>query len=257
MFFRKKRLITRHLIAASIIFAAIFISLFKNYLIDSLRWPLEFFSLFSREARGVIFYHQNLIQNQSLKDEIGLAKRQLFEAEELYLENFRLRELLDFKERSTYPLTAAKVIGFDPSNLSLIIVINKGRQQGIGKDFAVITNDGLVGRVIETGEQTSKVLLINDISSGVAALTQRSRQSCLASGTLGRGIILRYLPANADIQVADAVITSGLSGLYPKGILVGEVQEIHQERASGEIMAVLKPSAELTRLEEVLVVLSE
>lgn len=257
MFARKKRLITRHSIVVLVILAAIFIPFLRNHLIDSLRWPLEFFASLAKEIQGITLYHQNLVQNQRLKQEIGLIKRQLFEAQELYLENLRLRELLDFKEKSVYPLTAASVIGCDPSNLSAIIIINKGRQQGIRKDFAVITNDGLVGRIIQVGKRTSKVLLINDINSGVAAFIQRSRQKGLASGTLGRGIILQYLPPKADIQISDLVITSGLSGLYPKGILIGTVKEIQEEKMPGEIFIILQPSVDLTKLEEVLVVLSE
>jgi rod shape-determining protein MreC len=256
VFARKKSLITRHSIAALVILAAIFISFLRSYLIDSLRWSLGFFAYLSKEIQGIALYHQNLVQNQRLKQEIGLIKRQLFEAEELYLENIRLRQLLDFKEKSVYPLTAASVIGYDPSNLSSIIIINKGRQQGIKKDLAVITNQGLIGRIVQVGKQTSKVLLINDINSGVAALIQRSRQKGLVLGTLGREIILQYLPARADIQISDLVITSGLAGLYPKGILIGKVKEIRDEKMPDEIFIVLQPSADLNRLEEVLVVLA-
>ncbi|MGD9015701.1 MAG: rod shape-determining protein MreC, partial [Candidatus Omnitrophota bacterium] len=239
-----------------VIITAIFIPSLRNYFIDRLRMSLGIFTSLSREIQGVALYHKNLVQNQRLRKEIGLIRRQLFEAEELYLENMRLRELLDFKEKSIYPLTAASVIGYDPTNLSSIIILNKGKQQGIKKDSAVITNDGLVGRIIEVGEQTSKVLLIDDINSGVAAFIQRSRQKGLVSGTLGRELILQYLPARADVQVSDLVITSGLSGLYPKGILVGKIKEIKKEKIPGEIFVIVQPSAKLSKLEEVLVVLS-
>ena len=257
MFARRKRLITLFFISALIISTATFIPFLRNHLIDSLRWPLVFLSHISREIQGIASYHQNLVQSQRLKKEIGLIKRQLHEAEELYLENARLRELLDFKEMSVYPLTAAGVIGYDPSNLSSIIIINKGKEQGISQGCAVITNDGLVGRVVEVDRATSKALLINDINSGVAALTQRTRHMGLVSGTLARGLILHYLPPDAEVQISDLVITSGLSGLYPKGILIGKITRIPEERSPGEIVAVLEPSADLTRLEEVLVVLEQ
>lgn len=182
-----------------------------------------------------------------------MLRRRRFEAEELYLENIRLRQLLDFKEKSVYPLTAAGVIGYEPSNLSSVITIDKGKRQGVVQGCAVITNDGLVGRVVESGDSTSKALLINDINSGVAALLQRSRQKGLVSGTLGGELILRYLPPGADVKVSDLVITSGLSGLYPKGILIGEVSEVREEEGRPEIFAVVRPGANLTNLEEVLV----
>ena len=257
MFVRKKRLILFFSIAALVIFAAILSSFLKSCLIDSLRWPLEFFSHLNREVQGIILFHQNLVENQQFKKEIGLIRRQIYEAEELYFENVRLRELLNFKEKSVYPLTAAGVIGHDPSNLSSIIIIDKGKQQGIDQGCAVITNHGLVGRVVQAGRQTSKVLLINDINSGVAALVQRSRQKGLVSGTLTRRVVLHYLLPDADVQVSDLVISSGLSGLYPKGILIGKVTKIQEEVSRGEIFAVIQPSANLTKLEEVLVVLSE
>jgi len=257
VFARKRILIPRLSTITLIIIVSIAIPFLRSYLIDSLYWPLEFFSHISREIQGALLYHQNLLQNQRLKKELGHIQRQLHEARELHIENVRLRELLDFKEKSVYPLTAASVIGYDPTNLSSVIVIDKGTREGISSDLAVITNDGLVGRIIETGRKTSKVLLINDINSGVAALIQRSRQIGLVSGTLTEKLILQYLPIDSDVQISDLVVTSGLSGIYPKGILIGKVTKVREEKGSGEIMAMLEPSADLTQLEEVLVVLKE
>ena len=257
MYTRKKRLITLLSIAVLLIFTAVVNPILRNYLIDSLRWPLAFFSSLAKEIQGITLYHRNLIQNQHLKKEISLIRRQLHETEELYFENVRLRRLLNFKEKSIYPLTAAGVIGYDPSNLSSLIIIDKGKREGISRGFAVITNEGLVGRVVEVGRMTSKVLLINDINSGVAAFIQHSRVNGLVSGTLAGEIILHYLPADTQIKTSDSVITSGLSGLYPKGILIGRVIKIQEEGSSGELFAILKPSANLTKLEEVLVVLKE
>ena len=257
MLLKKRRLIFPSSITAIVILVVILILPLRNYLIDSLGWPLNFLSYINREIQGAIFYHQNLVENQLFKKEIGLMRRQIYEVEELYFENVRLRGLLDFKKKSIYPLTAASVIGHDPSNLSAIVIIDKGKQQRVKKGFAVITNDGLVGRVVQVGNSTSKVLLINDINSGVAAFLQRSRQKGLVSGTLAEGLIFHYLPPNTDIQISDLVITSGLSGIYPKGILIGKVVKIQRQEGPRGIFAIVEPSANLTTLEEVLVVLSE
>ncbi|MFH1577895.1 MAG: rod shape-determining protein MreC [Candidatus Omnitrophota bacterium] len=254
---RKKKLILAFLAAAVIILAASVIPFLRKPLIDSLGWPLDFFSKISGHAQGIILYRQNQIQNQQLTKELSLINRQLHESEELYLENIRLRKLLDFKEKSAYPLTPANVVGYDPSNLSSIIIIDKGKKQGVKPGLAVIVNEGLVGRIIDAGDLTSKVLLIDDINSGVAAFIQRNRQKGLISGSLGGRIILHYLPPEADIEVGDLVITSGLGGLYPKGILIGRVAKIQEGGSHPEILAVVAPSANLTKLEEVLVVLSE
>jgi len=257
VFARKRSLIITLSVGILLIFTAIIVPHLRNSLIDSLSWSLQFFSHISQEIQGIIFYHNNLIQNQKFKKELGLLKRELYEIEELYFENARLRELLDFKEKSIYPLTAATVIGYDPLNLSSVIVIDKGRREGVRKGCAVITNDGLLGRVVESGLMTSKVLLINDSNSGVAALIQRNRQQGLVSGTLSGRLILHYLPPDADIQVSDLVITSGLGGLYPKGIMIGRISEIQDQASAGSILAIVETSANLTRLEEVLVVLLE
>jgi rod shape-determining protein MreC len=253
---RKKSLNT-FLSIILVLVVSISLPFLRNHLIDSLRWPLQFFSALAGEIRAAVLYHHNLTQNRQLKKEIGLMQRRLFEAEELYLDNLRLRQMLDFKEKSVFPLSAAGVIGYDPSNLSSIIVINKGKQQGIEKDFTVITNQGLAGRVIQAGSLTSQVLLINDLNSGVAAFIQRSRQKGLVSGTLAGSLRMHYLPPDADVQVSDLVVTSGLSGLYPKGILIGQVTRVQRQGKAGEISALVKPAVDLSRLEEVLVVLRE
>ncbi|MFH1339000.1 MAG: rod shape-determining protein MreC [Candidatus Omnitrophota bacterium] len=257
MLSKKRDLVFLSLAAAIILLAASVVPFLRSPLIDSLHWPLLIFSQISREVQGITLYHRNLIENRRLKKELALLRRKRFEAKELYLENIRLRKLLDFKEKSVYPLTAANVIGYEPSNLSSVITIDKGKRQGIVQGRAVITNDGLVGRVVESGGTTSKALLINDINSGVAALLQRSRQKGLVSGTLGGELILRYLPPGADVKISDLVITSGLSGLYPKGIIIGEVTQVREEEGRPEIFAVVRPSAKLTKLEEVLVVVEQ
>ena len=226
-------------------------------MLDGLRLPLKFAYHINREIKGLVFYHRNLEQNKRLKSEISLARRKLFETEELYLENIRLRQLLDFKQKAVYPLTAANVIGYDPSNLSSVIIIDKGKRQEVKRGCAVITNEGLVGRVVEAGDVTSKVLLINDIDSGVAALIQRSRQKGLVCGTLAGELVLRYLPPEADLEPFDLVVTSGQSDLYPKGILIGKVIRIQDSDNCPEIFAVIQPTANLTKLEEVLIVLQD
>ncbi|MFC1592475.1 rod shape-determining protein MreC [Candidatus Omnitrophota bacterium] len=257
MLARKRKLLTLSATSAIVILAAIFISTLRSNLIDVLRCPLQVFSFLGGEINSIASYRRISAQNQRLERQVGLNQRQLYESSELHLENIRIRELLDFKQMSVYPLTATGVIGYDPSNLSSIVLIDKGRQQGITRDCAVITNDGLVGRIIEAGDSVSKVLLVNDVNSGVAAFIQRSRHSGLVTGKLGGGIILRYLSPDADIQVSDLVVTSGLGGLYPKGILIGKVTRILREENQPEIFAVIESSADLNRLEELLVVIKK
>jgi rod shape-determining protein MreC len=117
----------------------------------------------------------------------------------------------------------------------------------------VINSQGLVGRVIETTRSTSKVLLISDPGLGVSAVIQRSRQEGLVCGALGGYLIMRYLAEASDIRPQDAVVTSGLSQNYPKGLLIGTVVDISRESGLG-IYARIRPAASLSNIEEVLVI---
>ncbi len=135
------------------------------------------------------------------------------------------------------------------------MIIDKGSYNGIKRGFVVINHLGLVGRVIETGDYTSKIMLINDPSLGVSAIAQRSRQEGLVSGTLGRSLIMKYLPKDADIQVSDVIITSGLTEAYPKGLLIGSVINIGEEFSGLSRYAIIKPAVNLSGIEEVLVII--
>jgi rod shape-determining protein MreC len=120
--------------------------------------------------------------------------------------------------------------------------------------MAVINYAGFVGRVIEAEKYTAKILLISDPGLGVSAQGQRSRQEGLVCGTLGRNLIMRYLPEKADIKAGDVIVTSGLNSAYPKGLLLGTVTEIGREFSSLSRYAAIEPAVDFSALEEVLVV---
>ncbi|HHY14258.1 MAG TPA: rod shape-determining protein MreC, partial [Thermoanaerobacterales bacterium] len=124
-------------------------------------------------------------ENRLLQDEISSLKNNSVMIEELQLENERLREMLNFKERSYYyDLEGAKVIGRNPSNWFETILIDKGKYNDIEVDMAVVTDKGLVGRIIETGDRWSKVLLIIDPKSSVSAMIQRTRDNGIIKGQI-------------------------------------------------------------------------
>lgn len=252
--YKFKRLITYLIFSLITILFASLIPLFRNSSTDAFKFPLNIFTWFSREMRAIIFYHRNFIENERLKKEISSLRQRINTAEELSLENKRLRALLSFKQNSLFTLVAARVIARDPSNWSSVIIIDKGKRDGIKPSLAVITKQGLVGKVIEVGNVTSKIMLITDPNLGVSALLQRSRQEGLVSGTLENLLIMRYLSADIDIKVSDVVITSGLSQIYPKGIIIGRVIEIGREYSGLQHFAMIKPEVNFSALEEVLVV---
>jgi rod shape-determining protein MreC len=149
----------------------------------------------------------------------------------------------------------ARVIGRSADNWSSIVIIDKGSYNGIRRGFVAINYLGLVGRVIEVGDTASKIMLINDPSLGVSSVVQRSRQEGLVSGTLGRSLIMKYLPKDADIQPSDTIVTSGLTSAYPKGLLIGTVVSIGEEFSGLSRYAIIMPAVNLSSIEEVLIII--
>ncbi len=187
-----------------------------------------------------------------LRQAIAELQHRLINYEEIQLENKRLRELLGFKKEAGRSSIPASVIGRDPNNWSSVVFIDKGASDGIRNDMAVISGEGLVGRVREAGKSMSKVMLINDIDSKVGAIVQGSRDSGLMIGTPQGGCKLVYLSLDSEIEAGDKVMTSGLGGIYPKGLLIGEVEKTAKERVSLYKSAIIKPAGRLSKLEEVL-----
>lgn len=216
--------------------------------------PLNFLSLVRHEVGGIIFYHYHLIQNERLKKELSLLREKLNVLEELSLENKRLRDILSLKQNSPYKVIVARVIGRTPDNWSSVIIVDKGTSSGIKEGMPVRDYLGLVGRVTQTSKSTSKIALLYEPNFCVSATVQRSRQEGLVCGTLGGFLVMKYLPKEADIRIADIIITSGLSENYPKGLIIGEVSEVGDEFSGLSRYALIKPQADLSGLEEVLVI---
>lgn len=220
----------------------------------SLKFPLGFFSLIGREIKAFIFFHRNMAENERLKEETGLLRQRLNSAEETNLENSRLKSLLSLKKESPFKVIVSRVIGRSPDNWSSLAMIDKGRHHGINKGYVVLGYSGLLGKVAEAGQSMSKVMLINDPNLSVSAIVQRSRQEGLVSGTLGNSLIMKYLPKEADVKVSDTVVTSGLTQAYPKGLLIGTIVGVGEEYSGLSRYAIIKPAADLSSAEEVMVI---
>lgn len=194
-------------------------------------------------------------ENQALKKELHELRLQMNRYREADLANQRLRALLNFKKSIATPLLPAQLVAFDPSGWFQTILIDKGRNDGVVQDMAVVSAEGLVGRVIGVSNHHAKVLLILDGNSAVDAYIQRSRARGVLVG-LGRELcLLKYVQRNEDVQVGDKVISSGMGGVFPKGLLVGTVQEVVRG-SSGLFQRVeVEPAVNFSRLEEVMVVI--
>jgi rod shape-determining protein MreC len=167
----------------------------------------------------------------------------------------RLQALLAFKEQFISATMAAQVIGGSGSELSRVVFIDKGYNDGIRPDMAVITADGVVGKVLEVYRvpSTSKVLLINDQSSGVGAILDKTRTQGILRGTASGEVVLEKVMSDETVPAGEMVLTSGGDGVFPKGLLVGRVTKV----APGSELFLnihVRPAADLSRLEEVLVV---
>jgi rod shape-determining protein MreC len=194
-------------------------------------------------------------ENRALKKELHELRLQMNRYREADLANQRLRALLNFKKSIATPLLPAQLVAFDPSGWFQTILIDKGRSDGVVQDMAVVSAEGLVGRVIGVSNHHAKVLLILDGNSAVDAYIQRSRARGVLVG-LGRELcLLKYVQRNEDVQVGDKVISSGMGGVFPRGLLVGTVQEVVRG-SSGLFQRVeVEPAVNFSRLEEVMVVI--
>ena len=194
-------------------------------------------------------------ENQRLQQESAILQRRISQLEEYALETQRLQGLLAMRETSRANYLAARIVGKDATNWFKTLLIDRGSQAGLRRNLPVVAPDGLVGRVIEVTPYTAKVQLITDPVSASGGLLQRTRVTGIVSGNLGAGLKVRYLPLLADVAVGDEVVTSGMGGVFPKGIPVGRVVAV--ERKSGALFqeAVLQPKVDLGRLEEVLILM--
>ncbi|MCP4650056.1 MAG: rod shape-determining protein MreC [PVC group bacterium] len=186
------------------------------------------------------------------KKELEFLQFKQTQLEEMRLENERLRNMLELKEKKEHDFVIAQVIGKEPTNWLNSIIINKGHSQGIMINQPVMTFAGLVGKVIELSSAEAKVLLISDVNSRVIVLVQRTRDEGILEG-IGRGLCrLKYLPVESNVKLGDIVISAGVGGVYPKGLLIGKIESIKIERGGIYKNCIVKPSASLSGLEEIL-----
>jgi rod shape-determining protein MreC len=191
-------------------------------------------------------------ENQRFREEIDRLKIENSITNELLLENERLREALNFKKLQPPSSIMVQVIGKVLSPASSTITINKGSDDGIRKDMAVITADGLVGKIHTVLPGTAKVMLLTDPGCTLAVRVERNREEGLLEGKLDN-CALKYVSYYADIQEGDLLITSGLDGIYPKGLAVASVVKVKKHEATAFQTVVAKPAVSLSRLEEALV----
>jgi len=231
-------------------------------------WAVEAFDPFERSLGGLMDVastayrtYRNLWhaeqENQELHIQLVAAQAQIQRLSEQAGETQRLRTLLDFKNQLTFQTVAAEVIAsspaYSPGENSNAIFIDKGSDSGLTTDLAIITPEGVVGKILAIFPHSAQVLLITDPSSGVGVTLAQSRVQGILKGGSNSLCDLRYVMNEEVVSRGEAVVTSGLDQVYPKSLPVGTVANVGEGNIYKTIT--VRPSVDLNRLEMVLVVL--
>ncbi len=193
---------------------------------------------------------------QRLADRLMIENVRL---KELESENETLRQLLQFTQANpTYSYRAAEVVGHvigqDPSNLLRYIIIDVGTSDGVTQGMPIVTDRGLVGRIVEVSSRSSKVLLITDVSSSVNAIIQSSRATGILAGKADGGLVMKYIPQTVTVNIGDIILTSGLGATFPKRLVIGQVTAVHKRDIELFQQAEIKPTVDFDQLEIVLII---
>lgn len=198
-------------------------------------------------------------QNKMLRNEVEQLRGINLQANEALAENERLRTMIGYQHSARqFDLVAARVIGRESETWSSMIVIDRGTLNGIQNDMPVVTPQGLVGRVVEAGPNSSKVQLILDPRSSVGTIVQRaeSRVTGIVQGDMDNPTMPQMvnIPKNADVVEGDVIVTSGFGGIYPKGIIVGLVSSLKNDDGGLLKIGVLESAVDFQKLEDVMVI---
>jgi rod shape-determining protein MreC len=194
-------------------------------------------------------------ENVKLHSAIKELGSRITAGDEALLENQRLENLLNMKESIKPPTVGATVVGEDVSSWFRTLLIDRGSSSGLQVGMSVVAADGVVGQVVKVSANTSRVLLLTDHASGIAATIQRSRARGVVKGK-GEGLCsLEFTTREEDVKVGDYVVTSGIGGVYLKGLPIGEVTMVKRGQYGIFQTVTIRPSVNITHLEEVLVVL--
>lgn len=192
-------------------------------------------------------------ENERLRRRILELEQEAVRLAEVEQTDKRLEELLSLRSALEGDILVATIIGRDPLPWFSTLTIDKGEADGVHKSAAVLSPFGVVGQTLAIGAHSARVLLLTDHNSGIDAVVQRSRARGIVEGALDGGCVMKYLKRGEDVEVGDRIVTSGLDGLFPKGIMIGEVTRVTRGNRALLQVADIKPSVPLDRIEEVLV----
>ncbi|HLW84907.1 MAG TPA: rod shape-determining protein MreC [Candidatus Sulfotelmatobacter sp.] len=220
--------------------------------------PFERVLIWAQNGTGGLWHNYIYLrgvraENRQLKDQIEQLRLEQVRLNEDAVQAHRLQALLAFKEQFISKTVAAQVIGSSGTDTSRILYIDKGDKDHLKRDMAVITSDGVVGKVLQVFPSVSQVLLINDQSSGVGTILEKSRLQGFLKGAANGEVALEGVMSDEQVAPGEKALTSGGDQIFPKGLLIGTVTNV----ATGKdlfLNIAIKPAVNLSKLEEVLVV---
>lgn len=216
---------------------------------------------FSRAGSGFTGFFSGIFNIRKLQSENAELRNQLnkFQSEnarliEIKNENESLRKDLGFTKKRDLSYVAAEVIAYDPSNIKAFITINRGTKNGLKVGMAAVSEGFFIGKLVEVNESYSKIMILTDPSSTIPVEIQGSSTSGILRGKLGTGLVMEKIPQGDKIEIGDTVITSGLGGEIPRGIIIGQVKDIERKENSLFIDANIQAKARLSNILRVLVI---
>jgi rod shape-determining protein MreC len=242
--------------------AAIIVSLFclfnnDKQQIDAIRaFLIDRFAVLQEKvswARNLMELNRDNAELRWRATQMMLENSQLRES---LLENYRLRQMLEYRGRSPWQLRASRVIAKELNMTPAAVVIDVGRADGMRPNMPVVTPEGLVGKLYKVNQHTSIVQLMLDQNFSVSARIQRNRVFGIVVWTASSGLELTAVPRNSDVKIGDTVVTSDSSALFPPGIRIGLVLHADEEQTTLFKRIRLDPSVTFSRLEEVFVIIS-
>lgn len=196
-------------------------------------------------------------ENEQLRQELQQYKTANIEYREAVATNVRLKKLLELKESLPPPTLTAEIVGKDPSLWFRTLTINRGSSDGVHKGMPVVTVEGVVGQILTSSPNYSKVLLATDPNSAIDVITQKTRVQGIVKG-LGRdAFALHYVLKSAEVEKDDYVLTSGLGGVFPKGLMVGKVSEIKKSRRGMFQNIEIEPAVDFSQLEYLIIIMKK
>ncbi len=241
-------------------YAQLLLSTVGHPLADLVAVPMERMAIMDRGIRG--WWAQRVAlqdvheQNRELQGKIQKLEGEINQWRERMLASGRLSALLEFQQHVPIPTRAAMVIGRNASNWHQGVILNQGADDGIRVKMGVMTPAGVVGQIVKTGRSTSVALLAIDPNVVMSGLVQRTRDEGVVQGMSQGYVRMKYLHPLSLVEKGDVVITSGLTGGFPRGVLIGRILRVEDSESDLFQVATIVPEVHFRMLEEVLIVLA-